>query len=527
MSFRPIRTVRRRVAERRHIPAWWHAWRNRVLAAQNSPPLVNVAVHGIASQSSISDGDDRHGPMTGISGRTDSEQFFATQYQANPWWMVDLRSGWPVDVIRLHNRPDAESRRACRIMVSVSADGQDWTTVLAGVHFFGDADAPGPLEIRLRGVSNVRFVRLELPDSGVLSLRQVEILVEPYLIDLRTTCQRYGFNYAAMAQRRFGSEARHCYAVDRASQPFDGAIDAIHVSHRIGRFGNHVKMLILATCLARRLGAKRIYLTRLSQFDITEPLEADGITLLPERMLAEETPGVVLSGAFYYQDVFGDYISRIEARESEWAVRNFLRPLFWHAARTPPFTPADTDLAIHIRSGDVFRDARPHPGYVQPPLGYYRLVVRHAQQTLGIQRVILVYEDELNPCIGALKQSLQEAGMPFVSQSASLEDDLSVLLHAPHCVFGHGSFGPAIIHLSRCMRTVFTFWTQPDVAEIARSVGVRPIFVHDLAGRYIKPGAWTASPEQRQAMLDYPIENMALDEKAASPPLQSYVGAPN
>jgi hypothetical protein len=512
MPLKPLRVVRRRIAEGRHIPPWWRAWRNQVLAARTSPPLVNVAVHGTANQSSIADSDNKQGPMIGISGRFDGERFFKTEHQANPWWMVDLGIGWPVYAIRLHNRAGLESRLASRIMVSISTDRENWTNVLAGVHFFGDADAPGPLEIRLRSGTVARFVRLELPESGILSLRQVEVMVESRLIDLHTTCKRYGFEYPLMVPRRVGAPDRLAYTIDGAPQAFDGAIDAFHIERRIGRFGNHLKTLILATCLARRLGVNRIYLTKLSQFEIAEPLEADGITLLPERMLAGDKPGAVLGGAFYYQDAFGECIETIESQEMAWALRNLVRPLFWRAARTPPFAPADSDLAIHIRSGDLFSRQRPHSGYVQPPLAYYQLIVRYAQQELGIERVILVYEDEGNPCTGALKQWLQGIGMPFVAQSASLEEDLSVLLHARHCVFGHGSFGPAIIQLSNCMRTVFVFWTQTGTMEIARSVGVRPIFIRDVAGRYIKTGTWSASPEQRQTMLDYPIESIALDD---------------
>jgi hypothetical protein len=507
-----IRAVRRAIAGKRQVPGWWRTWRNQVMAAQNCPTLVDVATRGVASQSSISEGRN-------TSGRTGSDLFLATECEASPWWMVDLGIAWPVHAIRLHNRAGRESRPASRIVVSISADGREWNEVLARMHFFGDADPPGPLEIRLRGGHLARFVRVQLPEAGVLSLRQVEVLVDSGLIDLHTTCKRYGLDYARMAPRYFGSASKRVYTLDGAPQRFDGTIEALHISRPIGRFGNHFRTLVLASCLARRLGVKRVYVPKLSQFDITGPLEADGISLLPERMLTEDRLGAVLSGPFFYEDAFGDVMERIDDREAKWALHNFVRPLFWRDAHTPPFAPEDTDLAIHIRSGDLFSRRRPYTGYVQPPLAYYQLIVRYAQQTLGTKRVILVYEDEGNPCIGALKRWLHDIGMPLLAQSASLEEDLSVLLHTRHCVFGQGSFGPAIVQLSNCMRTVFVFWTAPHITTIARRVGVRPILIHDAAGRYIKPGTWNNSPEQLQLMLDYPIEGIAVDETAATVPL--------
>ena len=424
--------------------------------------------------------------------------------------VADLGRELPIYLVRIRWRGEAGSDAASRITVALSRDGATWDSVLSGVHVFGDYGVPGPLEIRLCSISLARFVRLELPDPMALALVHAEILVEPYLIDLHAVCEQYAFDYAAMLPSQ-GAIGRSKYVVLHVPRPFDGTVDAFHISHAVGRFGNHLKALMIVTCLARRLGIGKVYLTELSEFDVDEPLEADGIIVRPDRMLAGDKAGPVLSGRFFMQTPFKRHLKQMTEEEEDWAVRHVARPLFQRRMQKPPYVPEDTDLSIHIRSGDLFSNPRPHTGYVQPPLAYYQLILRFAQRELGIRRVIIGFEDDLNPCIGALQHWLNEIGVPFITQSASLQEDLSVQVNARHCVYGHGSFGPAIIRLSQRMQTVFMPWTMVGSVRIARIAGVRPILAQDVAGEYIRAGNWHGTPEQRRMMLDYPIENLALD----------------
>ena len=104
------------------------------------------------------------------------------------------------------------------------------------------------------------------------------------------------------------------------------------------------------------------------------------------------------------------------------------------------------------------------------------MCIEFARTELGIKRVVLVYEDEGNPCIGALKIWLDEIGLPYVMQSSTLEEDLAVLMAAEHCVFGRGSFGPAVAMLSRNMRTLFHPWLEQHRFRVLREVcGLRVI----------------------------------------------------
>jgi len=491
--------VQKMTARLRAVARRWRNLRVQAAIARRRPDLIDMASHASVRQDLVrSGGADRHFPATG--------------QQANPWWIADLGRDWPIHAIRIRQRGEMDPAIASQLAVSLSTDEKSWDSVLTGVHFFSGSGSQEFLEIRLSSLHAARFVRLELPDAGPLSLLSVEILVDHYLIDLRAVCDRYRFDFREMIPTRGAVPGRPKYLVAAAPQPFDGTIAALHVSRAVGRFGNHLKVLMVVACLARRLGIKRIYLIELSEFSADQPIDAEGLMIQSERMLAHDRPGAVLGGPFFVQTAFGEHLQHVSDEEEGWAVRHVIRPLFLRTMQEPPFLPADTDLSIHIRSGDLFSNPQPHSGYVQPPLAFYQLILRHAQRELGIRRVILGYENDLNPCIPALKQWLQEIGVPFVTQSASLAEDLSVQLHARHCVYGYGSFGPAIVRLSERMQTVFMPWTMIGTARIARIAGVRLIFVRDVAGKYIARGNWKGTPEQRRTMLDYPIENLALEE---------------
>jgi len=234
----------------------------------------------------------------------------------------------------------------------------------------------------------------------------------------------------------------------------------------------------------------------------------------------------VLMGSFFYPRPLGAGLRGIEASEMAWAADRFARPLFQRRPKAPPFLPRDTDLAVHIRAGDIFSAPNPHATYVQPPLAFYQLAIMTARQKLAIDRVILVYENELNPCIAAIKLWLDQIGLPYVVQSASLHDDLAILLHARQCVFGLGSFGRAVALLSTRMATVLYSWLETGYSMIAEARGLRAMLVSDSAQGYMARGEWRRSPEQIKMMMEYPIENLALTDSdslsaAAAPSTES------
>jgi hypothetical protein len=490
---------------------WWliEAYR----AHRRGPALFDVARNAPTRQSSFFNPRlaSRVGPPL------KNMRFCATTIEDHPWWMVELKDDWPIHTIRIHNRADNSSLRAAKLVISVSPDRKEWQMVHSGLHHFGDQAAPGPLEIRLLGKYGGRHVRLELPDEGALCLRKVEVLVERKHRALRRACRRYGFTFPLATALRMNHPSMKSYEIETPPGDFDGTIQALHVGHRTGRFGNHLKQIVNALTVARRMGIRKVYLMPFDEFEVVEPIEADGVVLLPESRLKADRPGAVLMGSFFYPRQLGATLGVVRANEMAWAMDRFVTPLFRRKAKIAPFSPRDSDLAVHIRAGDVFSLPNPNAAYVQPPLAFYQLCITTARQKLGIDRVILVYENELNPCIPAIRRWLDQIGLSYVVQSGSLHDDLAVLLHARHCIFGLGSFGRAVALLSNHMATLFYPWLEPGYETIAEVRRLRAMRVTDSARGYMKRGQWRRSPEQIRMMMEYPIENLALTDSASAP----------
>jgi hypothetical protein len=137
----------------------------------------NLALGMATTQSSRSEWslrpDEASGAVTGpVSGRYK----FHTKREVRPWWMVDLLTRHPIRAVRVFNRMDIPFR-SNGLEVFVSADGRLWD--LAGRHHgdapFGGADGR-PLDVAVN--AEARFIRLELPGTGILHLDQVQVIGE-------------------------------------------------------------------------------------------------------------------------------------------------------------------------------------------------------------------------------------------------------------------------------------------------------------------------------------------------------------
>ncbi|TXN40573.1 coagulation factor 5 8 type domain-containing protein, partial [Methylobacterium sp. WL7] len=219
--------------------------------------------------------------------------------------------------------------------------------------------------------------------------------------------------------------------------------------------------------------------------------------------------GYFLSGMFF--DVKVQKLSQdLEQKESRHIITNYIHPLFNRLPAKFSEKPRD-QLLIHIRSGDIFSTwVAPH--YPQPPLAFYKLVISRLLAENRISSIKMVFENRLNPVIAALEAYISEIGIPLATQSGTLADDVAALANGRYLVFGLGTFGPGVCHLSKRVEQVFYFasgWPQhfrgiPTIGTI--------IEVLDVAGAYTKVGEWDNSPERRQLMLDYPLENLAFDD---------------
>jgi hypothetical protein len=216
------------------------------------------------------------------------------------------------------------------------------------------------------------------------------------------------------------------------------------------------------------------------------------------------TLGPFLAGDFHYRRHFGGMFRDFTPPARYRLAQEMIRPLM--CLPDVPVPPLKGEVALHFRAGDVF-GSHPQPNYGQPPLSFYQSAVTQLVAK-GVNRASLVYEDRGNPCIAAMEHWLDQIGMPWRTQSATVEEDVAFLLQADHLVFGTGTFGMGICLLSGPVATVHAFdgWGLydglPNIAELT--------LCKDEAGAYIPPSGWRNTPDQRQLMLDYPASGIAF-----------------
>lgn len=166
----------------------------------------------------------------------------------------------------------------------------------------------------------------------------------------------------------------------------------------------------------------------------------------------------------------------------------------------------DTELLIHVRSGDIFQEAKPHPAYVQPPLWFYDSAMTEGAYTSAL----VVYEDTANPCVPELIRR-----WPSQTNPERMEKDLATLLSGRAVAVGYGTFGLLVYMLSRNLRCLYV----PDyaVAGIYSGLGasgdveIRVITLPD----YIRPGEWKNTEVQRRTMITYSVATATAAAAAA------------
>lgn len=110
------------------------------------------------------------------------------------------------------------------------------------------------------------------------------------------------------------------------------------------------------------------------------------------------------------------------------------------------------ELLIHLRSGDIFESDTPHPAYYQPPLGFYKAVIRDVQP----ESVCLLLEDFGNPVADALIRHIHGQGIQVRLAGKDLKETISLILNAKKLVFGQGTFVNELLSLSDSVETTYT-----------------------------------------------------------------------
>jgi hypothetical protein len=468
---------------------------------------TNVAVGKPASQSSLSAWSTENDASGAVSGMMPETFGFHTGVEAAPWWMVDLLQLYRIDRIVIHNRLDSLQELARSCLVDISEDGTSWVIVHAGLAYFSGGALGVPLNLPLGGRASARFVRVSLAEEGCLHLAQVEVFV----------------NAGDQIRRLTGLHALPFLGEFPATPPYlsywlegpigaglDAGIIGLKLTF-IGRLGNQMIQIINAVCIARRLGIRYIIVLEGGMIRLQERFSHSGIEFIA-RTEDAEMPGLFLTGNFFLFDQLRPLVYERSSEERYQIVHDIILPGLMEKLPAGEDIKYEDELTIHMRSGDLFAGSAVDPGYVQPPLAYYTLLVRNLTTQKRISRVRLVFEDRANPCVDGLIAFLKDADIPLRVQSGTLAEDVVALVDSPMLVFGHGTFGVAIALLSRRIETLFCFNGYNRISYIDVPSIAKVISVNDRASSYIKFGTWRNTPEQRQLMLEYPESALEIEE---------------
>jgi hypothetical protein len=136
----------------------------------------NITFYGEATQSSVDyDSDVRLWPLASLAidqnteGDFDNESVTRTESEYQPWWRLDLKAPVDISEIRIWGRTDASQSLLSNYDLTVlDGNGQVvWTSY--------QADYPDPMVSLNTGSVTGQVVMLQLRDSGVLSIAEVEV----------------------------------------------------------------------------------------------------------------------------------------------------------------------------------------------------------------------------------------------------------------------------------------------------------------------------------------------------------------
>ena len=173
---------------------------------------------------------------------------------------------------------------------------------------------------------------------------------------------------------------------------------------------------------------------------------------------------------------------------------------------------SNTELVIHIRSGDIFKARAVHKNYGQPPLSFYILIIKK----INPSSITLIFEDYANPVINLLISYLKSINCNLkLNNSNSLKEDVSCILNAKSVIFGNGTFVPGILLGSKSIEYIYSFELKKEFEIIWTLQRIKKIInVTDKLGVYrenILNNNWKASSSQLDLMRQYSISNLKLN----------------
>lgn len=269
---------------------------------------------------------------------------------------------------------------------------------------------------------------------------------------------------------------------------------------RAQRFSNSLMQLCNLLHTARQMDVKRIFLPENLWF-LPENFMIDDMQFFKMNPEKETPEGISLSGSFFFTKTLKPLIK--SPAPSRFDLIAQFKP---HLLIGDPTNDQVFDLAIHIRSGDIFSPGGRHRSYGQPPLAYYIKILN----SFNFSNIAIVYEDLKNPVIPHVVKHAKSKCNQVSEFSGTLNDDLGILLRASNVVTGRGTFMQGLVAISSRVRNVFTFnggfkpWGNP----------VNLIDIMDVSGEYsqhVLNDNWYNTKEQIDLMLNYPASQLKVN----------------
>ena len=323
--------------------------------------------------------------------------------------------------------------------------------------------------------------------------------------NLEEFCQQHGLDFLSLSGTRPYTNGQ----CDIYRAIGGGRIDSIHLES-YGRFGNNFFQMINAIWFARKTGIKRIFLPDMrTPFPQGTGVKFDDIEFVFDKM-SFSTDSAALSGKFFFWWGLGGFLAKKSPKDTVQIIEKYLKPILLPQDVRTECLLASEILHIHIRSGDIFSPTtKVNSDYVQPPLAYYQKIIEHMISSASAHHVAVVFEDRNNPCVNALETWLNHNAIPNSFLSGTFFEDFFRLLGASHIVAGFGTFVPAIALLSSNLKSIYFFRDSQQTPHLLER-GININLVLDAHGSYIKKGAWTNSPGDRELMLSYGSNSLNL-----------------
>jgi hypothetical protein len=201
-----------------------------------------------------------------------------------------------------------------------------------------------------------------------------------------------------------------------------------HINHWYGRFGNNIIAICNGIYTARKYKGKLTFMPhpiiRQQTFDFSE--NGDSINEL-------------------YQENFYEFNEHFKEILPIDELHKLIHIYLINLIPKMTINLTETDLVIHIRSGDIFLPQFYDFDYTQPPLTYYTNIIENNKY----DNIYLVAEDYRNPVINQLLEKYPNIraivgnnnNSTVLNFNNDFIRDLNILLNATNLIVGNGSLG--------------------------------------------------------------------------------------